>query len=129
MYTVMSRKKHRDQRKAFVMWLGCTKKAGLDERYEKMSELVTNLWFKQRVFLALRQAALESKTENSILKFKAWKNWCETSRKNKYFARKEALVERIEGTRTERLLKQVFDAIRFHNVQRRYEETKEKLDN
>lgn len=50
-----------------------------------MSELVTNLWFKQRVFLALRQATLESKTENSMLKFKAWKNWCETARKKKYF--------------------------------------------
>jgi hypothetical protein len=54
MYSVMYRKKQRDQRKAFVMWLGFTKKTGLDERYEHMSELVTNLWFKQRVFLALR---------------------------------------------------------------------------
>ena len=50
-----------------------------------MSELVTSLWFKKRVFIALRQAALESKNEKSVIKFKAWKNWCEKSRKNKYF--------------------------------------------
>ena len=40
-----------------------------------------------------------------MIKFKAWKNWCETSRKNKYFARKELLVDRIAGTRDERLIK------------------------
>lgn len=114
--SIMTRKKLRDQRTGFVTWLAVTKKAGLEERHDKMSELVTNLWFKQRVFLGLRQAALESKTETSTLKFKAWKNWCETSRKNKYFSKKKLLVERIEGTRSERLVKQVFDAIRFHNV-------------
>jgi len=48
------------------MWLGFAKKLGLDERYEAMSELVTSLWFKQRVFLGLRQACLESKTESSL---------------------------------------------------------------
>ena len=49
-------------------------------------------------------------------KFLAWKNWCEQSRKDKFFARKEALVGNMEGVRTERLLKAVFDAIRFSNT-------------
>lgn len=41
-------------RQGFVNWLGFTKKKGLEQRYDQMSELVTNLWFKQRVFLGLR---------------------------------------------------------------------------
>ena len=81
----MARKRSRVLRGGFVRWLGFTKKQALEERYENMSELITNLWFKQRVFLALRHAALESKTESSVLKFKAWKSWCEKARKNKYF--------------------------------------------
>jgi hypothetical protein len=85
MASVSHRKRARNMRSGFVTWLGFTKKRGLEDRYEKMSELVTNLWFKQRVFLALRQAALESKTDNSVMKFKAWKSWCEKARKNKYF--------------------------------------------
>ena len=81
-----------------------------------MTQLVTDLWFKQRVFLSLRQAALESKTESSIVKFKAWKSWCETARKKKYLERKQALVERICDTREERLLQKVFDAIKYNNI-------------
>ena len=88
----------------------------MEERYDKMSELVTNLWFKQRVFLGLKQACLESKTENALNKFRAWKDWCEKSRKNKFFEKKSILVERLHGTRTERLLKQCFDAIKFSNI-------------
>lgn len=128
MTSVMSRKRSRILRMGFVRWLGFTKKLGLEERYENMSELITNLWFKQRVFLALRHAALESKTENSVLKFKAWKSWCEKARKTKYFERKKILIERLEGTRADRLLRKYFDAIRFHNINRKYEETKEELD-
>jgi hypothetical protein len=41
-------------RRGFVQWLGHVKKEQIEERYENMSELVTNLWFKQRVFLGLR---------------------------------------------------------------------------
>lgn len=62
------------------------------------------------------------------MKFKAWKDWCETTRKKKYFARKKLLVERLQGTRDERLVKKVFDGIRYHSINRQYEETKEKLD-
>ena len=112
----MNKKRQRTLRKGFVQWLGHVKKEQIEERYEHMSELVTNLWFKQRVFLGLRQACLETKTESSMLKFKAWRNWCETARKNKYFARKKLLVSRIQGIRGERLVKQCFDAIRFGNV-------------
>mmetsp|Transcript_39163 Transcript_39163/g.37522 ORF Transcript_39163/g.37522 Transcript_39163/m.37522 type:complete len:83 (+) Transcript_39163:1376-1624(+) len=81
-----------------------------------MSQLVTDQWFKQRVFLALRQACLESKTEDCVQKFKAWKNWCEKARENKYFVKKELLVERLDGTRMDRLLRQCFDAIKFNNM-------------
>jgi hypothetical protein len=63
-----------------------------------------------------------------MIKFKAWKNWCETARKKKYFERKKGLVDRLMGTRVERLLKQCFDAIKFSNMQDHYEETKKRLD-
>ena len=105
MKTVMTRKRLRLQRQGFIMWLGFVKKLGLDERYEAMSELVTSLWFKQRVFLGLRQACLESKTESSLQKFKAWKDWCEKTRRNKFYQKKKLLVARMAGTRDERLLK------------------------
>ena len=49
-------------------------------------------------------------------KFTAWKNWCEAQRKKKFFEKKEIMVASIEGMRTERLLKQVFDAIKFFNT-------------
>lgn len=48
---------------------------------------------------------MESKTENSMLKFKAWKDWCENSRQEKYYQRKKLLVSRLQGLRTERSLK------------------------
>ena len=93
-----------------------------------MSGAVTELWFKQRVFLGLKQACLESKSESSMMKFRAWKEWCEKARRQKYFNRKEQLVERLAGVRTERLLKRCYDAIRYANVLHRYEETKEQLE-
>lgn len=46
MTSVMSRKRSRMLGSGFVRWLGFTKKVGLEERYENMSELITNLWFK-----------------------------------------------------------------------------------
>ena len=61
-------------------------------------------------------------------KYQAWKNWCEQSRKDKFFAKKETLVANIEGVRTERLLKQCFDAIRFGNTQMKFEETRMMLE-
>lgn len=71
---------------------------------------------------------MESKTESSMMKFKAWKNWCENARQKKYFMRKKLLVSRLQGLRSERLLKQCFDAIRFGNIQRNYEETRDRLE-
>lgn len=41
-------------RSNFVKWLAYTKKIALNNKYDKMTELVTDLWFKQRVFLGLR---------------------------------------------------------------------------
>ncbi|CDW85127.1 UNKNOWN [Stylonychia lemnae] len=128
MFSVMHRKRQRNVRQGFVRWLAITKKAQLEERYDKMSNLVTSLWFKQRVFLGLRQACMEQKTDSSILKFKAWKNWCVKARQNKYFQRKKLLVSRLHGLRTERLLKQCFDAIKFGNIQDKYEKTRERLE-
>ena len=61
-------------------------------------------------------------------KFMAWKNWCEQSRKDKFFARKEALVGNIECVRRDRLLKQVFDAIRFSNTNEKFEMTRAVLE-
>ena len=57
-----------------------------------MSELITNMWFKQKVFLAIKLAVMNSQAEDEIVKFKTWKSWCETSRNNKYFDKKELLV-------------------------------------
>lgn len=61
-------------------------------------------------------------------KFLAWRNWCEQSRKDKFFKRKEALVGNIEAVRKDRLLKKVFDALRFSNKQDKFEETRSKLE-
>ena len=38
------------------------------------------------------------------------------------------MVSKIHGTRVERLLKQCYDAIRYHNVTVQYEETKQRLE-
>lgn len=54
MFSVMNRKRQRKMRHGFVTWLARVKRSQLEERYEKMSEMVTTLWFKQRVFLGLR---------------------------------------------------------------------------
>jgi len=62
------------------------------------------------------------------MKFKAWRSWCETARKKKYFKNKKLLVSRLEGTRSDRLLRQCFDAIKYGNINRKYEETKEQLE-
>ena len=61
-------------------------------------------------------------------KFTAWKNWCEAQRKKKFFEKKEVMVSNMEGLRTERLLKQVFDAIKFYNTQQKFETTRATLE-
>ena len=76
----------------------------------------------------MKLAVLNAQSEHEIVKFKAWKSWCETSRKNKYFLKKELLVEKIEGTRTEMLLKKVYDAIRYSNVNDKFEATRQELE-
>lgn len=84
--------------------MAATRKRNLEQRYDKMCDNMTDLWFKQRIFLALKYATLESRTENQISKFKAWRNWCEESRKKKYFKKKDVLVGKIEAIRNEKLL-------------------------
>ena len=84
--------------------------------------------FKQKCFLALKHACMQQKAENCQLKFVAWKNWCETARKNKFFQKKELMVEKLYGMKVERSLKQVFDAIRFHNIQEKFETARSELE-
>ena len=72
----------------------------------------------------MKLAVMNSQADNEIVKFKTWKQWCENSRNQKYFAKKEMLVQKIEGTRTEMLLKKVFDAIRYSNVNDKFEATR-----
>lgn len=110
------------------MWLAHSKRQMLEDRYDKMSDLITTMWFKQKVFLAMKLAVMNSQTEHEIVKFKAWKSWCEQSRNEKYFQKKALLVEKIEGTRTEMLLKKVFDAIRYSNVNDKFEATRLELE-
>jgi len=51
-------------RKGFVTWLCFQRRADLAEKYENLSEMVTETWFKQRVFLALKHGVQQSKTES-----------------------------------------------------------------
>jgi len=83
------------------LWLGHCKRASLEDRCENMTNLVTQLWFKQKVFLSLKLATMERQGEREVEKFKAWKSWCEQARKDKYHDKKELMVEKIFGTRTE----------------------------
>lgn len=46
MRAVAHRHTHRSMRHAFVRWLADTKKGQMDDKYGKMSSLVTDLWFK-----------------------------------------------------------------------------------
>ena len=89
--------------------------------------MITELGFKQRVFLALKQACLKSNTERTTEKFKQWKDRCQVVRERNYYLRKKLMVERLQGVRTERSLKQCFDAIKFCNVLYKYEETRDRL--
>jgi hypothetical protein len=61
------------------------------------------------------------------MKFKAWSSWCDTAREKRYFEKKETMVSRIEGLRTQRLLKQIFDGIRYNNISQKFEEAREVL--
>lgn len=128
MFMLMQRKRKMGVRSAFVMWLAHSKRQALEERYEKMNHLITQMWFKQKVFLAFKLAVMNAQADNEIVKFKAWKSWCEKSRNDKYFAKKELLVAKIEGTRTEMLLKRVFDAIRYSNINDKFESTRQELE-
>lgn len=127
-FRIMQRRKKMFSREAFVRWLAHSKKQALEERYEHMNDLVTTMWFKQKVFLSLKLVCMQSQAEKEIVHFKAWKSWCEASRNDKYFLKKELMVQKIEGTRTEMLLKRVFDAIRYSNVNDKFEATRQELE-
>ena len=94
-----------------------------------MSSLLTDLTFKQRVFLALKHACTESRTERVQEKFREWKLRCIAARDRKYYQQKKLMVERMQGVRAERLVKQCFDAIRYGNVLEKYEATRNRLGN
>ena len=89
--------------------------------------MVIEMSFKQRVFLALRHACQVSRTERTTEKFQEWKTRCLAGRARKYFLRKKIMIERLQGVRAERLVKQCYDAIRYCNVLEKYEQTRAKL--
>ena len=62
------------------------------------------------------------------MKFKEWRILCEKARKQKFFEKKVLMVDKIEGTRTEMLIKRCFDAIRYSNVKEKYLKTKAELE-
>ena len=125
---IMWRRSLRAKRRAFVKWIAAIRSQDMQVKHDMLSQMITETTFKQRVFLALKHACQQQAQEMADRKFQAWKNWCEQSRKDKFFQRKEALVGNMEGVRTERLLKACFDAIRFGNTQRKFEETRAVLE-
>jgi len=128
MRSVCYRRSLRTKRKAFVQWIAAIKQEDMRQKYEMLSQIVTVTSFKQRIFLAFKHAVQQERQEMASRKFLAWKNWCEQSRKDKFFARKEALVANIESVRRERLLKQCFDAIKFGNTNEKFETTRAILE-
>ena len=93
-----------------------------------MGDIITAMWFKQKVFLSLKLAIMNQQAEREVMKFQTWKSWCEQARKDKYFEKKALMVDKIDGTRTEMLLKRVFDAIRYSNVNDKFEATRQELE-
>ena len=127
LFSVLSRHNRREQRHAFVKWLAAVKGEQLATRYETLSTLVTELSFKQRVFLALRHACQGQRSEHITEKFHQWKQRCLAARARKYYVHKKLMIERLQGVRTERLMKRCWDAIRYCNVLERYEATRQRL--
>ena len=125
---LLTRKSKLTARRAFVMWLGYARRQRLEERCESMRDVITTMWFKQKVFLSLKLAVMNMQAGREVEKFKAWKAWCEDSRKQKYFAKKALMVAKIDGTRTEMLLKRCFDALRYSVVNERFEATRQELE-
>jgi len=107
-----------------VKWLATVKIDQMTTRYETLSTLVTQMSFKQRVFLALRHACQSERSERITEKFHEWKQRCLAARARKYYVHKKLMIERLQGVRTERLLKQCWDAIRYCNVLEKYEATR-----
>lgn len=93
-----------------------------------MGQIITTMWFKQKVFLSLKLAVMNQQAEREVTKFQTWKAWCEQARKDKYHEKKALMVDKIDGTRTEMLLKRVFDAIRYSNVNDKFEATRQELE-
>ena len=105
MMSVCWRRSLRAKRRAFVKWITALRQEDMQKKQDLMTHIVTETTFKQRVFLAFKHAVQQERQEMADRKYQAWKNWCEQSRKDKFFAKKETLVANIEGVRTERLLK------------------------
>ena len=124
---MLSRHSRREQRAAFVSWLALVKSEQQQKRQENLSYMITELSFKQRIFLSLKHACLKSKVERTVEKFELWKDRCQKYRESKFFKSKKLMIERLQGVRTERLLKTCFDAIKYCNVLYRFEETSKRL--
>ena len=59
-FSIMQKKKKMGLRKAFIMWLAHSKRQTLEDRYDTMSELITKMWYKQKVFLSMKHAVMNS---------------------------------------------------------------------
>ena len=42
-----------------------------------MGQIITTMWFKQKVFLSLKLAVMNQQAEREVMKFQTWKSWCE----------------------------------------------------
>ena len=60
-----------------MLWVKHSKKEQERENYEGLVESVTQTRFTQKVFLAWREATNKDKQARFMIKFDAWKNWCE----------------------------------------------------
>jgi len=72
MYSITSRRRQRLLRKGFVRWMTFASQEDKAEKFEHLSNIITDTWYKQRVFLALKYAIHMEKTNTALSKFNAW---------------------------------------------------------
>jgi nuclear transport factor 2 (NTF2) superfamily protein len=92
---VLTRHNRREKRHAYVKWLATVKGEQMSVRYENLSTLVTEMSYKQRVFLALRHACQQQRSERINEKFHQWKQRCLAARNRKYYVHKKLMIERL----------------------------------
>jgi hypothetical protein len=104
-----------------MTWVMHSRRESEKERYEMLHKMFTETRFKQKVFLALKEGIEVEKDEKFDGKFGAWRNWCDMIKYQKFFKRAKYLTNKMSGERNTRLVKQVFDAIKYNKVNERLE--------